>query len=97
MIYTIKISKKAKTDIQQAQQYYEEKRIGLGKEFIFEVKLKINILSDDTVEYKKVIDDNRRILLKRFPFVLYYERDNSKQQVIIIAVLHEKQDMYTNI
>ena len=28
---------------------------------------------------------------------LYHERNISKQEVIIVAVLHEKQDMYTNI
>jgi toxin ParE1/3/4 len=91
-MYRIKISPRAKSDIKNAKIWYEDKQIGLGIDFVYKVIQQINQLQDETVEHKVSFDNIRRVFVNRFPYVIYYERLEDKNLIIIVAVLHEKQD-----
>jgi len=92
MSYRIQISPEAQEEILAARKWYEEQQPGLGKDFANTVKDHINTLKFDTVEHKIVFDNVRRILVKRFPYVIYYSRNNNNRTVSIMAVLHERQN-----
>lgn len=92
MSYRIQISPEAQEEILAARKWYEEQQPGLGKDFANTVKDHINTLRFDTVEHRIVFDNVRRILVKRFPYVIYYSRNNNNRTVSIMAVLHERQN-----
>jgi plasmid stabilization system protein ParE len=45
------------------------------------------------VEHKVVMEKVRRVLVIRFPYAVYYYRDEKKATVKILAVLHNKQSI----
>lgn len=92
MSYRIQISPEAQEEILAARKWYEEQQPGLGKDFANTVKDHINTLKSGTVEHKIVFDNIRRILVKRFPYVIYYSRNNNNRTVSVMAVLHERQN-----
>ena len=81
MSYRIQISPEAQEEILAARKWYEEQQPGLGKDFANTVKDHINTLKFDTVEHGIVFDNVRRILVKRFPYVIYYSRNNNNRTV----------------
>ncbi len=91
-MYKIKISPKAKSDIKNAKNCYEDKQVGLGIDFVNKVILQINQLQDKMVEHKIAFDNIRRVFVNRFPYSIYYERLEVRNLIIVVAVLHEKQE-----
>lgn len=92
MSYRIRITTEAKQEILAAKQWYNHRQPGLGEDFAKTVKDQIDVLKSDTVDHKVVFDKVRRILVKRFPYVVYYTRNNENRTINILAVLHERQE-----
>jgi plasmid stabilization system protein ParE len=92
MTYRIKVTSEAKQEIIAAKQWYEEQQPDLGKDFAKTVKQQIESLKSGIVDHKIVFDETRRVLVKRFPYVIYYIRRETDKTVNIIAVLHERQN-----
>lgn len=78
----------AEKDIEQAYKWYEDKKIGLGINFISEIESLIARIAKQPKLYAKVFKNIRRVLCKRFPYAVYYMKTQSN--VIIIGVLHQK-------
>jgi|APTNR8051073442_1049403.scaffolds.fasta_scaffold21655_3 hypothetical protein len=91
MSYRIEISVEAQEEILVAKQWYEKQQIGLGEDFANTTILHIDSLKSGIVEFKVAFDDVRRMLVKRFPYVVYYKRIEATKTVKVIAVLHERQ------
>ena len=91
MIYKIRIIPEAKREIKKAKEWYEKQSLGLGDRFSKEVKSAIRSLSSSQLDHKPVFTTHRRMLLSIFPYTIYYKRDEKRQLVKIIAVLHDKQ------
>jgi len=90
MSYKIKITGEAENEILSAKKWYEEQQAGLGEDFSLTIKEYINRLKDPSVDHKIVSENIRRILVHRFPFIIYYSRDEKKLLITIIAVLHNR-------
>jgi plasmid stabilization system protein ParE len=91
MTYKVQTTRKTKSEIKKAQEWYERQSIGLGDQFTDEIKSKIDSLLSPLLEHKAVLKNIRRVLLYRFPYAVYYTRDEQKLIIKIIAVLHNKQ------
>jgi hypothetical protein len=77
----------AEIEFNNAIDYYEDSKKGLGLEFAVEV---YNTINQRIIPYPNAwhkIDKNiRRCLTNRFPFgIIYYQKNN---QIIILAVMH---------
>lgn len=72
--------------------WYEEQQAGLGESFAGTVGEHINLLKKESPEHKIAYDDLRRVLVKRFPYVIYYKRYEEPKTVKVFAVLHDKRD-----
>lgn len=92
MSYRISITEEAENEILQAKNWYEEQQTGLGESFSTTIKEHINQLKNPSVEHKIVFKNVRRVLTHRFPFVIYYSRDEKNLIVNIIAVLHNRRE-----
>ena len=87
MVFEIVISSLAELEIQEAIEFYEGKRNGLGKQFLLYFKGYLKILKTNPKLFLiKKAPFYRELPLKKIPFVIVYEVLQDK--VIIYSVFH---------
>jgi len=89
----LKILPQAELDISDAAAWYEERRGGLGEEFLDEVDSVVQRVIKNPFQFPKVKNDIRRALLRRFPCSVYFGVVG--ETVELIAVLHQHRDPRT--
>ena len=67
------IAPEAEQDINEAYDWYENQRPGLGEEFLNCVEASIQRTLRSPELPTKVHLDYRRVMLRRFPYIIYYE------------------------
>src|SRR5688500_12608055 len=92
MKYDIVFTFSAGIDLQLAFDWYENEMPGLGWEFRNEIALCIEKIIDDRVSYQIYLKDTHKIFVARFPYIIYYRKDESHRRVVIAAVLHERRN-----
>lgn len=76
----------AEVDLNEAADWYEARREGLGLEFLQEIRGKIATLLE-APERWRLVRGTRRVLLGRFPYAIVY-REVSADEIEIVAVAH---------
>lgn len=89
-MYCLIIKPNAVKMLKEAYEWYEDKRIGLGDEFLDEIDACYDKLELIPEAYQKIKKDIRQIVVKRFPYVLVYEI--FEKEIIIYAVFHTSQN-----
>jgi len=88
MKYKIIVTLEAEGDLKEAFAWYEDKRTGLGYDFLLQVDVGINFINRNPeihpIEYKST----RKHVIKRFPYKIIYLVEEVK--IIILAVIHGK-------
>lgn len=92
MTYRIRITENALVDISKAVQWYEEKQVNLGVTFFDTVEEHLERLKTDTVDYKIIEGEVRRLLISKFPYIVYYKREAEENAIVVLGVLHDRQD-----
>ena len=59
--------------LKEAYDWYEDKRVGLGDEFLDEIDACYDKLEIIPEAYKKIKNNLRQIIVRRFPYVLVFE------------------------
>ncbi len=86
MPYKLRIRAAAEEDIQDAYNYYETCQKGLGRDFILCIESALEKISKNPDHYPVVHRRIHRILVKRFPFGIFFiVKENT---LIVLAVLH---------
>lgn len=80
----------AQHDFRDAKRWYDNERRGLGAEFLAEVRSVLPLLRACPEMYPVVEPPFRRVVLDRFPYVLYFWEDEYRVQVI--GCLHQRRD-----
>ena len=78
----------ARTDLNQAVDYYENCQSGLGSEFLDEVEAAIERILQFPEAWGKLSDRTRRCLTNRFPYGLIYQTQENHIRIIAIAHSH---------
>ena len=86
MSYALSIQSEAIIDIQDAFEWYQTKREGLGFDLIEEIEAGFKNICDHPQYYTRINSDLRRYKINRFPYLIVYEIE--KDSVIINAVRH---------
>ena len=74
MVFKIVVSKLAEFEIDEAVQFYESRKTGLGKHFLIYFNGFLKILKTNPVLFPiKKVPFFRELPLKKFPFVIIYE------------------------
>lgn len=81
---------RARAELGEAFRWYEERREGLGREFLRAALEALSAIEAAPERYPRVRGEVRRILLRRFPFALLYLAE--PEQTIVIACFHSKRD-----
>ena len=92
MNYNIVVSSLAQRHLKESFESYEFQRPSLGKEFRAEARIIIDKLADESVDHQIYPGKTRKVKLDRFPYYVYYERDDVKSQIVVIAIMHFKRN-----
>lgn len=87
---TTTVRPEAEADLEDAARWYEQRRGGLGKEFLDEVLRTLGTIEGNPELYARVHGDIRRAMLNRFPFGVFYLIES--EGVVVVAVLHASRD-----
>ena len=82
----------AKADVADAYLWYEDQSLGLGMEFLRCVEAALLSIQRTPLIYPMVHETYRRALIRRFPFAIFFEIDDSEDRCIVYSVFHCSQD-----
>jgi len=86
MSHTVIFKEEADFDVFDARHWYESRRTGLGDELLDEIDEYVKTLEQDPHIYQVRKKNRRYCPLKRFPYVLVFEIENT--EVIVYAVFN---------
>jgi toxin ParE1/3/4 len=79
----------AQRELAQAIRFYNDQEIGLGYEFLYEVRGALARIQDLPLAGTTVEGGARRVLVVRFHYsIIYTERDGA---VVVVAIMHQRQ------
>jgi plasmid stabilization system protein ParE len=88
LTYTVYIRASAESDIADAMQWYSDRQPKLAINFYREFAAIVNRLANSPFMYPVVYRNVRRVVLHKFPYLVWYVVQDS--QVIVIACTHGK-------
>jgi toxin ParE1/3/4 len=65
--WRVVIRPRAESDLREARDWYEDRRKGLGQEFLAEIAIAVRLLAENPELYPEYYRGFRRALTKRFP------------------------------
>ncbi len=86
----VRLRKDAEQDLEDAADWYQRQRPGLGQDFLDEVAATLERLVDNPLMYPAVYRGLRRALIGRFPFGIFYRI--AGRTVTVLAVMHGSRD-----
>jgi plasmid stabilization system protein ParE len=89
-VHRLIILPEAEADVADAAQWYEAQERGLGRQFMRAFRAATSILRRTPLHHRPVIEEARRVLLRRFPYAVFFEIHGS--DVVILACLHTARD-----
>lgn len=87
------VRSEAEEDLNQAYQWYESRRKGLGDDFLLCIEGGLGRITRNPQRYRKIHGNIRRILIERFPFGIFFIED--EQHISVLAVLHARRNPST--
>ncbi|MEX0995655.1 MAG: type II toxin-antitoxin system RelE/ParE family toxin [Flavobacteriaceae bacterium] len=90
MTYVLEVKNEANLEIIEAYLYYEEKRSGLGEEFLEHLDIYFERITANPKHFPEKRKPYREAFIKRFPFLVIYEIMNN--QVIVYSVFNTWQN-----
>ena len=88
MAQPVRLEPGARVDIFEAAAYYAEKAEGLGHQFLLVFDDAMSMLAESPEAFPVMYDDVRRIVLRRFPFAVFYVIEET--QTVVLSVQHER-------
>ncbi|MDX1960367.1 MAG: type II toxin-antitoxin system RelE/ParE family toxin [Leptospiraceae bacterium] len=82
----IQFTAKAKKDLEESVNFYEDRKLGLGKNFLNTIKEKTLEIKSQPEKNPSSEDGVKKTKVKKFPFYIYYIFKSPL--VIIIAIWH---------
>lgn len=84
------IAQEAQQDVDEAYSWYEDRRPGLGEEFLACVDACIQAICRVPELHAEVHEEYRRALVRRFPYAVFHEYTGGK--VIVYGIFHTSRD-----
>ncbi|HLY62031.1 MAG TPA: type II toxin-antitoxin system RelE/ParE family toxin [Terriglobia bacterium] len=77
-------------DIAEAFRWYERQRLGLGDEFLAVVQFALENIEANPTLYSVVHRETRRLLLRRFPYGIFYRVYG--ECIVVVARMHGRRN-----
>lgn len=91
MTYYVKILREAQNDLKTTFEWYENRQLGLGDEFLIAFENEKRYIERNPLQFEQKYNGIRKAIIKRFPYIIYFEPLSN--QVVIYAVLHAKRSL----
>jgi plasmid stabilization system protein ParE len=88
MPFPIRVRPQVEADIRAAMVWYGERVPGLDRAFHRAVLDALDRLCESPEMYRVIQGDVRRVILRRFPYALFYLFDGT--EVVVLACIHER-------
>lgn len=82
--------RQARREFDEAADWYEQHRAGLGARFIAAVQNVLDEAAANRQRYAAVFADVREGVVQGFPYCVYYREESG--QIIVLAVFHASRD-----
>ena len=89
-LYAVIFRNEARRELEEAYQWYEEKRQGLGSELLLVVDAAVERIRRAPDIGPIVYRNVRRVLTRRFPYGIFYVVNPGR--ITVIAVFHGRRD-----
>lgn len=86
--FSLSVRKEAEADIQEAFDYYESCRVGLGYDLMLCIEASLARIKKNPAQYKAVHKSVRRAFVKRFPYGIFYVTLGN--DISVIGVVHAR-------
>ena len=90
MIETVIIRPLAKQDIREARKWYRRISALLAEDFLAAVDDAIRLVQERPFAFPIMHRSFRRILLRRFPYALFFHPEADR--IVVVAILHQARD-----
>jgi plasmid stabilization system protein ParE len=90
MSLLIVLRDEAQAEFDEAFDYYEGQRPGLGVEFVAQVQRVFDRISVNPLMHSPVLGDVRKAVVTRFPYCVFYRAHADRVEVL--AVFHSRRD-----
>ena len=88
MKYSISILSEAQIDIDTTVAWYELKQQGLGYLYFTVIDKSIQLIARHPFASQEIYKGLRRLVIKKFPYGIYYKIVPNKLEIQIIAIIH---------
>ena len=86
MAYNVIIQPQAELELDDAYNYYDEQKIGLGFDFLEQFVDVLEILENNPFLFQKIDGEKRRAFIRKFDYnVIFVIKGN---EVFILAIMH---------
>jgi len=90
MTLPVKLRRAARAEFDEAHDWYEAKRTGLGEQFSDRVQEALDRIALTPEMHQCIYKDVRRQIVRGFPYSVLYRVKSDK--ILVIAVFHAKRD-----
>ena len=80
----------AEEELANARLWYEEQRSGLGDEFLACIEAGLERVVATPDAFPKVHSEIRRVLVRRFPYGIFYIVE--AERIVVLAIFHASRD-----
>jgi len=84
------VRRRAESQAFHARDWYESQLKGLGLRFVDELDVAIQRAQQNPQHYQAVYREIRRVLLRRFPYAVFFVAEPGR--VVVLAILHQYED-----
>jgi len=88
MNYSIVNAPAVRNDLLEATFYYKKINSDLAKQFLFRIREAKSFIALAPLGFQTKYKQVRTLMLKQFPYHIHYLIDDSRKQIIILAVVH---------
>jgi plasmid stabilization system protein ParE len=90
IVFEIFVQREAQLEVQEIFDYYEQKSEGLGFEFMRSLDAALQSVRRSPLSYQTIYKESRRVLLRKFPYALFYVVEETR--IVVIACFNQKRD-----
>jgi plasmid stabilization system protein ParE len=90
MSLSLTFRRQARREFDEAANWYEQRRAGLGARFVAAVERVLDQAAVNPGRYAEVLEGVREGLVQEFPYCVYFRKEG--EQIVVFAVFHVSRD-----